>query len=104
VKIRLKMSFPMFHNHLDVKRGDVIEIDDVSGNAYCRNGVAEPYGNTTKGSVPPVEKAVAPEHETATVEVPVDAPKPLDEDEDDDPRTAAAPPKPGSRPTPARRR
>jgi hypothetical protein len=99
MKIRLKFDLGVCEGYIGTRRGDVIEVSDHAGQRYIELGYAEAYGKSTKAAEIPVEKAVAPEHETATVEVPEDKPKPLDEDDD-----AAAPPKPGSRPTPARRR
>lgn len=94
-KIRLKFDLGVCEGYVNTRRGDVIEVSDHAAQRYCALGYAEPYG---KKAQPPVEKAVAPEHETATVEVPEDKPKPLDEDDDD------SKPRPGARPQPQRRR
>lgn len=82
MKIRALINLGAFHNHVDVKRGDVLEVDDGNARRYINLGYAEPFLETHKEPV--VEKAVAPVHETAALKVPpvekaVPKPVPLDE-------------------------
>ena len=94
MKIRLLMNVGMFHNMPDVKRGDVVEVDDDNGRRYCNHGIAEPVFEAPKP--PPVEKAVAPKHETAALKVPPEPkrvePEPLDEPEEEKPVVKHSPP------------
>jgi hypothetical protein len=80
VKIRALINLGTFHNYPDVRRGDVVEVDDDNARRYCELGYAEPAHKER-----PVEKAVVPEphHETASLKVAPEPeppkPKPLDE-------------------------
>jgi hypothetical protein len=43
-QVKLRMRIPIsgsFHGYRDVKRGDVVEVDDENGARYCRLGYAQ---------------------------------------------------------------
>lgn len=81
MKIRMKIDVGTFHGMTNVKRGDVVDIDDDNAKRYIGLGYAEPY---SKSDVP-VEKATLSQDdvESASLDVPPDddddEPKPLDE-------------------------
>jgi hypothetical protein len=88
VRFRIDIT-GMFHNNpLGVKHGDVLQLDEPWAGRYVNLGYAD-YVEEKK-SAPPVEKAVAPEPETAKLEAPPDV------------ETAAAP-KPPVKSAPSRR-
>lgn len=76
--MRIRMLLPIsgqFHGHTDIKRGDIIEVDDENAVRYCSQKYAEPAGKAERA----VETATAnQEFETAAVEAVAD-PQPVAE-------------------------
>jgi hypothetical protein len=86
--VKIKMLIPIagtFHGVHGVRRGDVVEVDDVFGAKYCALHYAEPVVDRKE------ERAVAPVGEVRS------APDPVVEIPDAEPEPEA--PKPGARPT-----
>lgn len=88
MKIRAKFDLGVCHGYEDVKRGDVIDIDEFNALRYLRLGYAEPVREQS----PPVERAVLPEPEKAVVEVVGEDTRPKPLDEDPKPRSPGRPP------------
>lgn len=72
-----------FHGYENVKRGDVVEVDDDNGMRYCSLGYAEPYSK----SAVPVETATEPVEEVETTVAVNGIPAPLDEEPEAEPES-----------------
>jgi hypothetical protein len=86
VRMRIDIVGMFEGNPMGVRRGDTVELDDLAADRYVRSGYADYVSPVPTPVAPPVEKAVAPEHETAKLEIPPEVaalakPKPLDEPE-----------------------
>jgi hypothetical protein len=89
IRMRIDVLGGFHGNPNGVRRGDIVDLDAASAERNVRSGYADYVAEAPK-PVPPVEKAVAPEHETAKVEIPSEIaalakPKPLDEPQDEEP-------------------
>jgi hypothetical protein len=98
IRMRIDILGGFHGNSTGVRRGEVVDVDPYNAERYVRSGWAD-YVSAV--APPPVERAVAPQHETAKLEIPPEVealakpkPKPLDEPEpepeepDDDPPAA----------------
>ena len=87
VRMRIDILGGFEGNPMGVKRGETIDLNERSAERYVRLGYCD-YVSPIAPVAPPVERAVAPEYETAKLEIPPEVaalakpkPKPLDEPE-----------------------
>lgn len=84
MKIRMLMSVGVFHGHIDVKRGDVVEVDDFNAHRYIQLGYARPHVEIVPDdfdSAPPIEVAVPCDDDVEVSDR--EFPAPLDDGEDE---------------------
>lgn len=92
MKIRMRINIGVFHGYPNVRRGDVVDVDEANALRYISLGYAEAVADDPKPPKPkPVERAVPEEPvETATADAVEDEPDaglpvPLDEQADEAP-------------------